>query len=110
MTWLAWGFVGLALAGLLPAVMSVVADATVGAWVISLGKLTWGLGGAAAAASVAYSQLMGYSRAAKRGRSVWRCTGRLSSTSTRQDPLLLRSAESCSRWVKRRYGRPVTGW
>ena len=68
MTWLAWAFVGLALVGLLPSVMSVVFDATLDGWVISLGKLAWGLGGAAAAASVAYSQLMGYSRAAKRGR------------------------------------------
>jgi len=68
MRWLAWAFVALALAGLLPDALSVLAGAAVDAWVIALGKLAWGLGGASAAASVAYSQLMGYSRAAKRGR------------------------------------------
>ncbi len=68
MTRLAWAFAALALAGLLPGLLSVMAGAAFDAWVISLGMLAWGLGGAAAAASVAYSQLMGYSRAAKRGR------------------------------------------
>lgn len=68
MKWSAWAFVALALAGLLPGVLSVAFGASLDAWVESLGKLAWGLGGAAAAASVAYSQLMGYSRAAKRGR------------------------------------------
>lgn len=68
MSGLAWAFVALALVGLLPDVVSVTTDVALDAWVISVGRLAWGLGGAAAAASVAYSQLMGYSRAAKRGR------------------------------------------
>ena len=66
--WLAWAFVGFALLGLLPDLAMLLLGATPPAALSAAGRLAWGLGGAAAAATVAYSQLMGYSRAAKRGR------------------------------------------
>jgi hypothetical protein len=65
---LAIAFVGLALVGLIPDLISLLLGITPGSVVAAGGRLAWGLGGAAAAATVAYSQLMGYSRAAKRGR------------------------------------------
>ena len=68
MTGLAWGFVAVALVGLVPGIVDVASGAAVDPAAIAMGKLAWGLGGASAAATVAYSQLMGYSRAAKRGR------------------------------------------
>lgn len=65
---LAWAFVVVALAGLIPDVATSLFGVTSQPPIAALGRLAWGLGGAAAAATVAYSQLMGYSRAAKRGR------------------------------------------
>ena len=52
----------------MPDLVSLLLGITPGSVVAAGGRLAWGLGGAAAAATVAYSQLMGYSRAAKRGR------------------------------------------
>ena len=65
---LAISFVGLALLGLVPDLVSLLLGITPGSVVAAGGRLAWCLGGAAAAATVAYSQLMGYSRSAKRGR------------------------------------------
>lgn len=67
MTGLAWGFVAVALVGLVPGIVDVASGLSVAPAAIAMGNLAWGLGGASAAATVAYSQLMGYSRAAKRG-------------------------------------------
>jgi hypothetical protein len=64
----AWAFVGVALLGLLPDLAMLVLGASPPTALSAAGRLAWGLGGAAAAATVAYSQLMGYSRAARRGR------------------------------------------
>ena len=66
--WLAWAFVGVALLGLVPDVATSLLGMTTEPSLAAMGRLSWGLGGAAAAATVAYSQLMGYTRAAKRGR------------------------------------------
>jgi len=66
--WLAWAFVVVALLGLLPDLAMLLLGATPPTVLSAAGRLAWGLGGAAAAATVAYSQLMGYSRAARRGR------------------------------------------
>ena len=65
---LAWAFVAVALLGLVPDVARFVFDVPVDDAVSAGARLAWGVGGAAAAATVAYSQLMGYSRAGKRGR------------------------------------------
>jgi hypothetical protein len=67
MTGLAWGFVAVALVGLVPGIVNVSSGLAVASAAIAMGNLAWGLGGASAAATVAYSQLMGYARAAKRG-------------------------------------------
>lgn len=64
----AWAFVGVALLGLLPDLAMLLLGAAPPTALSAAGRLAWGLGGAAAAATVAYSQLMGYSRAARRGR------------------------------------------
>ena len=68
MAWLAWVLAGLALAGLAPGAAEVMTSGSVDSAFVAGGRLAWGLGSASAAAVVAYSQLMGYSRAAKRGR------------------------------------------
>jgi hypothetical protein len=65
---LAWIFVAVALLGLLPDAATFVLGMSIDEALYAGARLAWGLGGAAAAATVAYSQLMGYSRAGKRGR------------------------------------------